>query len=375
MKLLFWFFIIICISFSCAKRQADFNFDVPNYSFLKSEKNVLLHLDSVEIDLSPTSSIGEFRIINNQLVFLDKEFASAYLFDKDFKIIDRKLGFGKGPNEIFGINWITVAPDSSIIIFDTNGFIYSINKHWEVTNRCRFEGYYSPKWKVHFWTEYNGKSIKSLHSGKLLIPVTAEEKKMNPYGFFNASDLYYKVCPALGEVDVPSGKTKSVMASRPPIYSRKENSYLAMFNFMDFVVKDNSYLLSWAVDSLIYTYRYPDALIYTFGCSGKDMNTKYIPYKNIEDAQANIATDFERFGYYTQLTYDKESERLFRCYYKGNGVGNGLQIYQDTVLLTDLAVPRNFYFIGKLNGYYLGSCLPDESAEKITLYQFKLSGL
>lgn len=144
---------------------------------------------------------------------------------------------------------------------------------------------------------------------------------------------------------------------------------------MDFVVIDSSYMVAWAVDSLIYHYQYPDSLMYSFGRAGRDMNIQYIPYRDIDDIKKYAYRDYELFGYYTQLEFDKESGLLFRVYYKGSGKGSGLQIYSDKTLIADVDVPKHFKIIGSLNGCFYGSDEPNEDKENVMLYRFKIPGL
>jgi len=365
-------FVIITILFvSCHDKEIEARFNVINYSSIREIKIESIEVDSFSVDLSKTSCVGKMKIVNNQLVFFDTEFASAYLLTDNYLIADRKLGIGKGPNEVFGIFWIANSLDSNIVIFDANGIIYVVDEQWHVRRKKKYFGYHNNQFNVDFWAEYSGKSIRCLETGNILIPLTCEDKAMNPAGFNNITKRYYKYCPVLGEVDLNTGKTKNIFARRPPIYLNKNGS-LMMFINMDFVVKDDNYCISWAVDSLLYVYKYPDSLMYTFGSGGSDMNIQYVRYKKYKEARENVWTDYEKFGYYTQLEYDEKNDLLFRCYYKGNGQGNGMQIYKDTALIADLNMPRHFEFLGNLNGWYFGCGKTDEQKETITLYRFKI---
>lgn len=64
---------------------------------------------------------------------------------------------------------------------------------------------------------------------------------------------------------------------------------------------------------------------------------------------------------------------LFRSYQKGIGcASDGLQIYQDGILIGDVDVPKGLKIMGYVKPYYYSYVLPNEEKEKLYLYRFKL---
>jgi len=363
--------IILIYVFSYCKSENTHN-NIFSVSII-SEKDIKIseiQIDSVKIDLSNSSSNGFLQIINDQIIFFDTEYASAYILDSNFNLSTRKLGLGKGPNEILGINYVTASLDSNIIIFDSNGFMYSIDKNWNKKRTMRYSHF---SWKNNeYECNYGCKSINFLDLKKLLIPVDIPYNKINKFGEYDGSKAYYNKTAVLGEVNLENGKIEKVFGLRPPVYMEKKNQYLAMFNFNDFTVHNKTYVISWMIDSLIYEYSYPDSLICAFGVAGNQMNIAYRPYQKYADVRANYLKDYETFGYYTCLKYVEQDGLLFRCYQKGGGKCNGLQIYNNKILIADIAVPRGFIFLGKQNNKYFGYSKIDEYNETMTLYKFNL---
>jgi hypothetical protein len=370
--------IIIFSAFSCNHVEKNIA--------IHSEKNIIFNellFDTIEIDLSNTSSIGHFEIVNNEIIFFDHEFSLANVLNESYKIENKFLGFGRGPNEISGIHKVTTTPDSDIVILNTDWFIYRFDKNWNKISTVRLNQgnktaslskasvFPTPKSTEAYEYESSGISIKMLNEYTLLIPVTTFGV-VNEFGNFGLTNKYYKDYCALGRVNLVSGILDSVFLGRPAVYLEKKNKYLANFNFYDFDAYQQNYWVSWEIDSLIYQYKYPDSLICAFGYSGTDMNTNYRPHKKFNDHEHHFYSDRKNFGRYTGIIFDEISNSVLRTYYKGDMRGYGLQIYNNNVLIADISVPDNFRILGRIDDYFFASGLIDEYEGRALLFKFKL---
>lgn len=376
-------FVVFVLVLGCNRNSP------PVYTIMGS-KDIRIHrieMDSAVISLEGTSLIGELKILHNQLCFVDEQFASVWVLNDSLKLDKRHLGLGKGPNELFGITWIAEVADSGYVIFDTNGWIYEINSHWEKKDQTHYNQYASdlsetrlmyftkPWMKDVYNLHFYSRSMIALDSNYAIIPIDLETYAANPWGIYYGGEPYYKSFFSVGQVDLKTGLLDTMFLTRPPVYLEEKNRYLGIFDTQEFAMHDSTFWVVWAIDSLIYEYIYPDSMVCAFGSGGINMNTKYRPYKDIKDMHLKYQNDIKEFGYYTSLNYDASDGLLFRGYEKGRGAGTGLQIYDadSHALIGDLNMPHGFKFMGKKDGTYYGCSAVDEYAGTIVLYHFKLN--
>ena len=340
-------------------------------------------IDTIMINLSMTSSLGHFEIVNGNIVFFDHEFSVANVMNDDFNIDKTFIGFGRGPNEISGIHKVTVTSDSSIVILNTDWSVFKFNNNWEKINTIRINQsiqeeslkravvFPNPSMVKAYEYEPNGISIEMLNEYTLLIPVTTFGI-VNEFGEYGLANKYYSDYFALGRVNMVNGLLDSVFLKRPSVYLEKNNKYLANFNFFDFDLHQNNYWVSWAIDSLIYQYKYPDELICAFGNAGVEMETNYQPHKKFDDHEKNFFNDRKKCGHYTGIFYDQYTDLIYRTYYKGFEKGYGLQVYNDYSLIADLEVPNDFRLLGRIGDHLFANGTIDEYNGTAFLYRFKI---
>lgn len=372
-------FVLMIFLISCSNRTES-------VCEVISERNIKLHAidyDIIRVDLKNTSLMGQFQVFNNKIVFFDHEFATANVLDKNFSIEKQYLGYGKGPNEISGIHRVSNFVDSSFVVVNSNWMIYLIDKNWNIKHSSIFtqnpdekptkQAIYFPHSDMLQAYEYesNCKSIKMIDKQTLLLPITTYGI-VNEFGNYGLADKYYKNYFALGKVDINTGNLDSVFLNRPSVYLQDGNKYLANFNFFDFDVYDEHYWVSWEIDSIIYQYNYKNNTMNAFGCSGIDMRTDYAPYKSFEEHEMNFFTDREKYGFYTGIFYDRKTDMVFRTYYKGKNRGNGMQLYENNILIADIAVPQEFNVLGRIGNYIFASGLIDEYNSIAYLYRFSI---
>jgi hypothetical protein len=374
--LLFIFFIFLIIS-SCNVKE-----DIKHLG----DKNIIFNeitFDTIIVSLSSTSSLGHFEIVNGNIVFFDHEFAVANVLNEDFIIEKAFIGFGRGPNEITGIHKVAATSDSSIVILNTDWSVFKFNNNWEKINTIRINqsiqeeslkrAVVFPNSSMVNAYEYepNGISIKMLNEYTLLIPVTTFGI-VNEFGEYGLANKYYRDYFALGRVNMVNGLLDTVFLKRPAVYLEKKNRYLSNFNFFDFDLHQNNYWISWAIDSLIYQYKYPDELICAFGHAGAEMDVNYQPYKKFDDHEKNFFNDRKNYGYYNGVLYDEYNGLIYRSYYKGYEKGYGMQVYKDYSLIADVEVPDNFRLLGRIGDHLIANGTIDEYNGTAFLYRFKI---
>ena len=93
-------------------------------------------------------------------------------------------------------------------------------------------------------------------------------------------------------------------------------------------------------------------------------------WKKFRDLYFN---DRPKRGYYTTVKVFSDNKLLMRSYRKGSeSKYDGLQIYKDDILISDLDVPKGFEINGYIAPYYYSSAIIDEEKETISVYRFQL---
>lgn len=108
---------------------------VENYS----RKNISYHtsflLDTLYFSAKQASMEGDFLIKNDTLYFVDRVLSSVLVYDKEGVYIRSALGFGRGENEIPGLNQMTTTERDRFIILDKQWFIYLIDSNLNVDSK------------------------------------------------------------------------------------------------------------------------------------------------------------------------------------------------------------------------------------------------
>jgi len=152
------------------------------------------------------------------------------------------------------------------------------------------------------------------------------------------------------------------------IYGKYYSSY-----FSYDIDTDGNFYVSFEPDSLIYKFDHHFKPLKTFGIAGDEMNTKYTETKSIEQFKKLFHSERKTHGYYTWIEYVDETDLLFRAYQKGvHAATDGLQIYQDGVLIADVNVPKGMYIEGYIEPWYYSNAIIDEMDETMKVYRFKI---
>ena len=124
-------------------------------------------------------------------------------------------------------------------------------------------------------------------------------------------------------------------------------------------------------DSTIYKYKQDEYPIKAFGYKGKNMNQNYQAIRSWEECSKMVSEDRTNKGYYTSLYVSPTDNYIFRTYQKGSHDStDGLQIYQNEVLIGDVPAPKGIKIIGYIAPYYYATCGIDEENERIELFKF-----
>ena len=213
------------------------------------------------------------------------------------------------------------------------------------------------------------KFILRKHNKHVFFPIQSQHPEFN----FVESKNYYENARVLAKLDLQTGKVVDLLGRFSPVYQQFNN--IGQFSLVNFDIAPNGdFYLSYEADSVIYQYDADFNIKNAFGCKGKEMEQGYKEILNKQDFQHNYKKQRETKGYYTWIEYIAQRDLLFRSYQKsGTKANDGLQIYNDSILLGDVEVPKGMRVIGYIEPYFYSSTDIDEMGEKIKVYRFKIS--
>jgi hypothetical protein len=135
-KRLHYIFILIWIFKSCQKENNYENYfktGVSNETNLTLDK---IKFDTINLKSIESSYTGSIEYIKDSIVFIDSRFCWAFIFNLSGELVEKKLGQGRGPNELntsFIDGYCFLENGKKIFIGSSND-IHIYDKNW---NRIR----------------------------------------------------------------------------------------------------------------------------------------------------------------------------------------------------------------------------------------------
>lgn len=194
------------------------------------------------------------------------------------------------------------------------------------------------------------------------------------FNYFTMNDEYLKKGKHIFEINLDTKHAEKMHVNGyPPVYHEDRNLYGCGW-FINFDIDNNGcFYVSFEADSVIYKYDNSFTPLYSFGYSGKNMNTKYVRVGSFGEMGEHYSQERMDKGFYDWVEYVDETGLLFRSYKKGSHDANdGLQIYSGTKLIADVDVPKNLRVVGYVEPYYYSHVITDEEKEIMVVYRFKL---
>ena len=374
--------IIIIISvFSCKKDiKISFNNLSSKRIILKSIK-----LDSINYSEIKSSLSGFLEIRNDSIYFIDKRFGFIFSFDSIGVFHSKKMGQGKGPDEINTayidgftslVNGDRFFLGSSFDVHVHNSesdrkYIFSMGwKGNQNVKKVRLNKNPDPKEFALYTLDYENLILRPDSHNNIFIPIYGENDKFN--GFSNKK--YYLDGRILAKLNLKSKKIEKILGRRSKKYL--DYKYIGQHAYFSYDIdkKDNFYI-SHEIDSLIYVYNKDYVLKYTFGNKGINMDTDYyeVPFFNIKEVRKAFFDSKPKKGWYGFVEYIDDYDLFFRSYKKNKkSKFDGLQIYKNNQLISDINVPKGFRVIGNIENVFYSDVLV-ENDTILKSYYFKLN--
>lgn len=349
-----------------------------------SEINIALkniEMDSIPLDYMQSSYSGKSIIHDNKIMFIDSYFCWGFVFNLNGKLLSRTFGQGKGPKEI---------PTGFIDAFSVNdkGEFLFIGSSWDY-HLFNSKGYRVNSNTIKFLHNISESELLKLSDPTHTAIYTLSWEKLNVwhdnnYAYFTiysdnealdfcSDEEYYKQGRVMAKMNIKTGEIEKIMGRRPPIYLK--NKFIPQIAYMDFDMLENSNLLfvTHQADPVIYQYDLDFNLKMAFGVEGENMNTNYTKINSRMQVMEAFKHDQKNCGKYEWIKFIESTNILFRGYTKGRDKPNGLQIYQNGVLVADIEVPDGFEVDSYIEPYYYSKVLADDEKELAYFFKFKLA--
>ena len=373
MKKLFFIVLVLILCGCRNSRSVDVLFVEP-INNQKTEVITSIFLDTLTLDAIASSYVGDLKISLDTIYFIDSKFCWVFSFDKDGRFLERKLGQGRGPNEISTGNI-----DGSARLNDGNWIFMGSGNDCHIFNaKMQRQKAFTINKGPDSLLSYSNPMVYTLFYSNLIMKNFEENLYYNVYteaptlNFFENAAGYFRESKIITALDMQTGRVKSMLGGYPALYAQNSTS-LRLFNGVHFDIDNaGNFFVSYEADSLIYCYDKSYAIQYAFGYKGRAMSTDH-PQLSFEDFLRKSDSERKKYGYNTGICVVDDLGVLFRTYRRNSeDLNDGMQIYRQTTLIGDVDVPKNFKVLGYIAPYVYASFGIDEDLEIIHMCKFEI---
>ena len=376
-------FIIVIVLLSSPFLFKKYFNDNNDHYFLEvsqdNKKDLLLtqadvEIETIHIEPAGCSYIGHLDMISDTIYFIDSRFCKVFSFDLDGKLLKEELGQGGGPNEINTalISGYVKLPNGNWVFIGTANDCHIFSSNFEKIKTYVIDKYYNES------ESYDSPLKYSLCYPKLKIVPYEESFIYNTYteapslNFYDNKEKYFKNCRILTKVDANTGKVVDHFGRFSPIYNKSDKD-LRLTSLVDFDIDSSgNYYITYEADSLIYLYDKDFNVRKAFGYQGQNMEYSY-PELTFEEFSHRYEIERANTSYYSSIKYVDALDVLFRVYtISKDDKNDGLQIYNNEVLIGDINIPKTCKILGYTYPYLYMSPSIDVDSDIMTIYRFKL---
>lgn len=376
-----------CINADSASSEEIF--DLANKP-VTSETRILyeeIEFNTVALDAIETSGVALLMPGAQELKVLDQDFGKIFVFDRTGRLKRTELGAGQGPGELPGglAMFLATNPNNPDVNYLIGGSydVYEFDGDWQRQRFTRIRWIHRKPVEVlgndptdhrSYNLGYNVNTRLGATSTHLYLPLisgfpTDTEFNSTTHFFANQARVFGRMRFSDGQVDTIFGRLSPIFAN--------EKRYRPFSFFYYEILSDEHMLITYMPDSLIYTIDLPFNVTGAFGRSGRDMNLEYQAFpesREEEDLRTHFNQEWESRGHYSSLRHIPERGLVLRSYTRGSHSPNdGLQIYQNQVLIADVDVPKGFKIAGYAEPYFYSEPMYDKDSDRFAFHTFELN--
>ena len=346
--------------------------DNPNNTLgIKNIKYTDIVIDTINVSLENTSYIGFSGVVKNAVYFADELMSYLYIIDKDGGVVERLMGLGRGPGELPIRSFVgtSVSQDNTLYVMGGSYDMYVFKNLKERKRKSIKVSGQKTSYEASAAYTLLSDVVMRTGNGSIYYNVIGSNEAVDPIAqkdYFDKAHYLIQVVKSMESIPI---------GTYSDFYKNNYGKIRHMIEtYYDLDLNGNFYV-SHQADSVIYFYDKEFSLISQFGFQGRDMDTDYSDPSSTED-KFNVAyvKDRKEKGYYYAVKYVDELGLLFRSYKKGSrAMTDGLQIYENNILVADLDVPANFRVAGYIAPYLITEVIADENSESVMFYRFRIN--
>jgi len=350
-----------------------------------------LYIDTLIVNnLFSLSGDGFWKLKGDSLYHFDQVLAVVDVYDKTGKFHRRSLGIGRGPGEVmeeigtvcaYQGGWLltevyNIYHFNSVFNDKQMKFLFHFGEDMEQKKQDLYKNPDPTKDVELYVPDYTTPQMLLDANQNVLMKISCEYPDFMQQHYYQSSAL-------VAHYDFEKGSITKMMGRYPPCYQLDEGAP-AFSNHYFAPYKEDQYLLTFGLDSLIYICDDQFRPLESFGWPGDMINTDYATINLQQEQVENYDLDEEWInrGYYTSVYYCAAQDVTFRIYKTGldseaKGESDNpsrMQIYQGTNLIGDVVVPHRFEIIDYQTPYFYaeGYYEMGEETDQIGVYTFKL---
>lgn len=361
----FIFVLMACLLPSCKNKTSDARIHDRDIKYLS-----INNIEKVIVDtISDVSFWGFSGVCEDSLYFFDRALSYYYKISTEGKVGSRSLGLGHGPGEVPVKSLLNVSYSDKLKALVMMGGSYDAYL-FDTAKQVK---------EVRLKADHDRKSYKSSGAytiwDELIMRSDGSHFYYNIIGNNEDVDImrqdYFTEAAIIMKVNTDNGDM-SPIGRYSDFYVQNAKSLRHLPHIYFDVDGEGGFFVTYQVDTLIYHYDKNFKLLYSFGFSGKDMDTDYsVSGVDMESVLKAYDKDIERVGFYYWLDYIEGY--VFRSYRKsGKSLSDGLQIYKDGILVGDVDVPKDFCVMGYIKPYFITRIISDEDKGEMFFYKFEI---
>lgn len=357
-------------------------------SKIQNGKNIgfsVKDLDSIEINATASSGLGNFFLADSTLMFADYLYSRIFSYNVESgKFVKTWLDNNNGENPTQALMYACNLSNNPnrIIIIDNSLFLSILDTRKDSLykyGRIDFKWSDKPSLNFNSPSVYNvaemadlGLNFFELSENKFLIPIEIVNRSLS-----YIDNKRYKKGRIWGEVNLRPQEARVTGLKGIFPKSFLDNPTLG-FEFFDyeFNPNDSTFFVSFAPDPAIYVYSAEGEILRSFGLDADAVDRNYTKGYS-KDSWTSWKEDMSHVGANTGIYFDKDNNILFRTIFRNMASGDAvLQGYRDDVLILEEEMPKDFLLLGKYNGKYWGikyKIRNDTEDVIFTLYSFTIS--
>ena len=208
-----------------------------------------------------------------------------------------------------------------------------------------------------------------VQDGKLYYGLISEHRAFN---MVDHGVPYVQQSNRLAVIDMESHNGSVLVRGYPEAYAEAPNKMFSAHYIRFDLLPEKKMLISFEATPELYVCDMEGHPERVFGLPGRDMVQDYLTVNSFDREEIKkYRQNREEKGFYG--TVKAIGKWVFRSYQKGGGAQeDGLQIYENEVLVGDVSVPKGFEVIGMRGDVVISNVRYDEETERLYCYEFSL---